>query len=176
MSALSENHWTGLAVRALLWRTIMLTHSGRLCVAVALFHLGACGSSSYLVSSSTQEQALRLRRSSPEPLAATAEPSGDEVRVAAAKMRWERAEPVDHGRFCVRPRRPVALLTTGSVLLAMGVGLIAGGLATAFPPDTGGFNESGIAVGVELGLGAPLALVGTILTIVGAARWSPELR
>jgi hypothetical protein len=96
--------------------------------------------------------------------------------VAACKMRWDRAEPVDGGRFRIRPRRPVALLATGSVLLAMGVGFIAGALATAFPPDPHGRNESGVAFGAELGVGAPLALVGTILTIVGAGRWSPEAR
>jgi hypothetical protein len=138
---------------------------------------GCGGSPRYLLTADAHRQALQLPSSARTPLPAVAEDRAIPVHVERRKMRLEAAERVSDGEWRVRPRRPVGLLVTGSITLGIGAALMAAGLGGLFAPTPAGArNEGGIAYATELGLGAPHFLVGGILLLTGAARWSPEVR
>jgi hypothetical protein len=138
---------------------------------------GGCGSSSYLISRGDYEAARGRQGGRWPALPAQAEPTGAPVYVSGRKLQLERAEPLGTERVRVRPRRPLGLVIGGAITLGIGAVLMGAGGGVAYcPPDPRVFCEQGIAVAAIMGIAAPHLLVGGILEIVAAARWSPEVR
>jgi hypothetical protein len=138
-------------------------------VALGVMLLWGCGSSSYVVQRGTEQLPV---------LPAVAEDSGATVHVASRKMRVGAAEPLDDIRLRVRPKRPLALIISGSLVSALGVGMTAGGLAGLLRPGTPNAPESGGSYGdgIVLAFGCASLIAGGVPLIVGAARWSPEVQ
>lgn len=148
----------------------------RLCLGATLL-AGCGGSPRYLITAATERQALQLPSWVHTPLPAIAEDRALPVLVERRKLRIEAAEPLGDGQLRVRPRRPVALIVTGAITLAMGVALLTPGLVGLFQPTGSGTqNEGGIAYATELGLGAGHFVAGGIMLLVGSGKWSPEVR
>jgi len=138
-----------------------------LCLCLA----SGCGSSSYLLT--RDDAAAGLTPTSPPALPAQAEPANASVYVRPQRMQLDRAVPVDEARVRVRPRRPLGLLVAGSITLGIGAAVTGAGLGSLYCPPTA-FCENGIAVAALLGVGSFHLLVGGIMDIAAAAKWSPE--
>jgi hypothetical protein len=128
-----------------------------------------CGSSSYLVQRGTEQLPI---------VPAIAEDRGVTVNVEPHKLRLGAAEPIGDGQLRVRPKRPLALVISGSLVLALGVGMTAGGMAGLFRPRNPNLPEAGGSYGdgIVLAFGCAGLIAGGVPLIVGAARWSPEVR
>src|SRR6266545_2308394 len=106
--------------------------------ALALTSMMGCGSSSYLVQRGTEQQRI---------LPAIAEDRGVAVRIDAAKLRLAAAERLSDAQLRVRPKRPLALVISGAIVLALGAGMTAGGMAGLFKPSKPNLPESGGSYG-----------------------------